>query len=147
MWRNIGSRGITTTVRRLAGKVVWRYRRYDFSTLRTVGQLTASLRAKDAHGVDHVYDVHAGVRDQRFILLEKARSGKEPVILEIYPDMGSALRDLHCGVGFMQAWDGNEVQYPCIMGKSPVVELGAEGDVDPEFWAQLNQLWTDESAA
>lgn len=125
----------------LEGQLVWRYRRYDFREGRFPGILLATILARDAKGNSYVYDTRAGVRGQRFVMFETARSGKEPVIVEVYPRMGLDFLGIHCGIGLIQAWSGDDLLTPCMMSKNRVVEWTEEDNVSPDYFDELNAAW------
>lgn len=131
-------------VTKMNDRYIWRHRIYDFSCYDIPGQLKAEIVAKDKRGYDHSYIVKAGVRDQRFFFFEKAAVGSEPTIIEVYPSMGLELQGVHCGLGFMRTWDGNDVAFPCMMSRNPVIEFFEENDIPEQFFDDLDLLWKGE---
>ncbi|WOB42427.1 hypothetical protein HNI00_04100 [Thermoleptolyngbya oregonensis NK1-22] len=128
-------------VTRMHDKYVWRYRIYDFSNSCSPGKLAAEIFAKDKQGREHKYIVKAGIRDGRFMIFEKAALGNEPVIIEIYPFMGLELQGIHSGIGTMRTWDGNNVLFPCIMSREPIINWKKEGDISEKLFADLDRIW------
>lgn len=130
-------------VTQIDGKKVWRYRQYDFSKTTLIGRLHASIEAKDGSGRARRYQIHAGVRESRLILFEKAEESLEPIIIEIYPMMMIAAQNRHAGVGFMQTWDGNHLVTKALFSEDPIQGIENEGDIDPSKFAMIEQLWED----
>lgn len=126
---------------KIDGQPVWRYRRYDLRESRFVGQLVTEVVATDANGNDYRYDVRAVLRGQRFIMLETARSGTEPVVVEVYPFMDLAFMGAHCGIGLMKAWSGEDLLSPCIMSTTQLIDWSSEGDIDPRLFEELDRKW------
>jgi hypothetical protein len=129
-------------VTQLNGKKIWRYRIYDFAGPSGTGRLTTTIIATDRNGKPHYYDATAGIRNDRFILIEKSRTSvREPPTIEIYPHMGIGCLGVFAGIGVMQTWDGPHFITRCLFSNSPLLNLQAEGDVPTKEAADLDSLW------
>ena len=123
------------------GELVWRYRQYDLRESRFPGRLITEVVARDDHGNEFPYDVRAAVRGQRFVMFETARSGSEPVVVEVYPSMGLDFMGAHSGIGVIQAWSGDNLLTACIMSKHRVIDWETEGNVATTMNDALNAAW------
>jgi hypothetical protein len=129
-------------VTQLDGKKIWRYRIYDFSGPSGTGRLTCTTIAKDRHEKPHAYDAVAGVRNERFIIIDKSRSSpREPPTIEIYPHMGIGCLGVFAGVGIMQTWDGPHFITRCMISNVPLMNLKKEGDVPTKEATELDDIW------
>jgi hypothetical protein len=93
-------------------------------------------------GKNHKYNIVGGIRDDRFIMFEKASVGNEPCVVELFPFMGKAFYSHHCGILIVESWDGTNLISPCIMSRTPVQDWVKEGMVDDEVSKKLDDIWS-----
>ena len=89
----------------------------------------------------HKYKINAGIRDDRFIMFERAVVGNEPALVEIFPSMGKAFYDYHCGLVLVESWSGTNLLSPCIMSQNPIHQWDIEGSVNENVSKKLDEVW------
>ncbi len=124
------------------GKYVWRFAIIDFTSFAGIGRLGTVIDVKDMAGKNHKYKITGGVRDNRFIMFEKASVGNEPCLVELFPFMGKAYHRHHCGILILESWDGTNLISPCIMSNTPIENWDIEGNVDDEVGKKLDNIWS-----
>jgi hypothetical protein len=130
-------------VTEIRGKYVWRLARIDFTSFAGIGSLGTVIDVKDMKGKDHKYTIVGGIRDDKFIMFEKASVGNEPCLVELFPFMATAFYDYHCGILILQSWDATHLISPCIMSLDPIQDCDKEGMVDDKVGKKLDEIWSE----
>ena|ERR1700730_6994781 len=125
------------------GIPVWRYCVYHFEQASSIGTIATTVDYINPRGLDkHTYSVEAGVRGSRLIMIDRRLEGEEAPIIQVYPDMLRGFQSIHCGVVFVQTWDGNHVITPGILSDSPLIGTLTEGTVQSaDDGKLLNEQW------
>lgn len=118
---------------------VWQYERYDFDLSLTVGSVVIAITVESTAGLKIKYQVEAGVRGDRLIILSTMIGGDEPVFTEIYPQFLD-FKSEHFGIVLMQNWDGFNTLTKAILSRTELFEA-AEGTVAEEHFAMLEAKW------
>lgn len=93
------------SVTKTEGEWCWYHYTIDFSLVNSFGKLITTVTSRDASQYPEVYDIVAGLRDERFILLAKARQSGEATAITVFPFMGKRYPNIHYGFRFHETWD------------------------------------------
>jgi hypothetical protein len=73
-------------------------------------------------------------------------SSEAPVV-QVYPHFMQAFHAMHCGLSFMQSWDGRHLITKVILSRRPLVPASPEGVIAPEHYPLLEGQWQSEFRA
>jgi hypothetical protein len=124
----------------LNGESSWWHQEYSFGQNVAQGSITGRTNVSDADGRAHTYLTEAGVRSQRFILLETNEEGEEPAVVEVYP-MPRGFQTVHAAIAFLEGWDSSNVVTKAILSEKPLTKENSKGIVRQEDWSILDKIW------
>lgn len=121
-------------------KPIWSYAIADFSNTSFPGSLFSKIYLLNLNGKKKKYEITAGIRDVRFVLLLKGRG--EPCTVAVYPSVGKDYGDEHCGIWVHETWDGKPSISATIISAKPLRGVTKVGDItDEEKLTILNNFW------
>lgn len=133
---------------RIKEKVVWRYRRLDFSRTSVPGKLVTEFNVPGPGGDPHTYNIEGFLAEPRLVFIQTPAGGTEPPIVHIYPRATERFRIQHAGIALLQSWDGDNLMVPVLMCATPLdLELGdyTEGTLPNQAYSILNINWQREA--
>lgn len=130
------------------GSPVWRYARLRLDRSPEINSLQTYVDVTDARGGKHRYNVEAGVRGTKgIILLQRARASTSSEAVEIFPGLTKAFHTIHYGIGVYEAWDGTNVVGKIVLSRQPIAPADRSGMVNETHFAELDRLWHQGFAA
>jgi len=122
------------------GESAWWHQTYSFGRNLAKGSITERTSVLDSGGKAHGYLTEAGIRGQRFMLIETREGGGEPALVEIYP-MPRGFATVHVAVAFLEGWDSVHLVTKAILSEQPLLENDVHGAVPRENWPALDAVW------
>lgn len=127
------------------GRRVWQHYLMRLELNSVLGTLQGSLLTLDKNKARQKYNVEAGVRGDRLVIIGPPDKGNEPPFIQVVKGATFEHLVVRCGVDFHQTWDGNSSISACLLSRSPLVDVSLVDTLCPDSEKQLDEIWKRES--
>lgn len=122
------------------GQPCWRYSKIDFSMSNEIGKLLTTETILNDKEEEFIYNVTAGKRDARLIILRKG-DPDEPISISIFPDFGMSFDQVNCGINVHMTFRKNHKINPAILCLKPIKGIEKDEDIPIDIQTHLMEEW------